>query len=53
VLFLVGMFPTGGVSLVRGAVTRRRPTGSRQDPVFVIGIILFLLGFAVDVTRPF
>jgi hypothetical protein len=52
-LFLVGMFPTGGFSMIRGTITRRKPTGSRQEPVFLIGLILIAVGVVVDVTRPF
>jgi hypothetical protein len=52
-LFLVGMFPTGGYSMIRGTITRRKPTGSRQEPVFLIGIVLIALGVVVDLTRPF
>ena len=47
-LFLVGMFPTGGFSVLRGTMTRRRPTGSRQEPVFLIGLALIALGVVVD-----
>jgi hypothetical protein len=52
-LFLIGMFPTGGFSMIRGTITRRKPTGSRQEPVFVIGLVLIALGVVADVTRPF
>ena len=48
ILFLVGMFPTGGFSIVRGTLTRRRPTGSRQDPVFLLGVVLIGLGILAD-----
>ncbi|MFL5970154.1 MAG: hypothetical protein ACJ74L_11195 [Gaiellaceae bacterium] len=48
-LFLVGLFPTGGFSMIRGTITRRRPVGARQEPVFVIGLVLIALGVAVDV----
>jgi hypothetical protein len=53
ILFLLGMFPTGGFSMVRGTITRRRPTGSRQEPVFLLGVVLIALGILVDVTNPF
>ena len=53
VLFLIGMFPTGGFSMIRGTITRRKPTGSRQEPVFLIGLVLIVIGVIVDVTRPF
>ena len=52
-LFLIGMFPTGGFSVFRGTITRRKPTGSRQDPVFLLGLILVALGVVADVVRPF
>jgi len=52
-LFLIGMFPTGGFSMFSGRITRRRPTGSRQEPVFLLGLILVALGVVADVTRPF
>lgn len=52
-LFLVGMFPTGGFSTFRGRMTRRRPTGSRQEPIFLLGIVLVALGVVADVVRPF
>lgn len=52
-LFLMGMFPTGGFSTFRGRMTRRRPTGSRQEPIFLLGILLVALGVVADVTRPF
>jgi hypothetical protein len=52
-LFLVGTFPTGGFSLIRGTITRRRPTGPNQEPLFLIGLVLIGLGVIVDITRPF
>jgi hypothetical protein len=53
-LFLIGMFPTGGYSIIRGgARTRRRPVGSRQEPIFLLGIVLVGLGVVADVVRPF
>jgi hypothetical protein len=39
--------------MVRGTLTRRRPTGSRQEPIFLLGLVLIALGVVVDVTRPF
>jgi len=50
VLFLVGMFPTGGYSLRRGTMTRRRPLGSRFEPTLLLGLGLIGLGVVVDVT---
>jgi hypothetical protein len=52
-LFLIGMFPSGGFSVVRGTLTRRRPTGARQEPIFLLGLVLIVLGIIVDITRPF
>jgi hypothetical protein len=52
-LFLVGMFPTGGFSMIRGRITRRRPTGSRQEPIFLVGLFLVGVGVVVDLTQPF
>jgi hypothetical protein len=52
-LFLVGMFPTGGFSMIRGTITRRKPTGSRQEAHFLMGVILIAVGVLFDVTRPF
>ena len=53
ILFLIGMFPSGGFSLVRGTMTRRQPMGSRQEPVFLLGLVLIALGVVADVARPF
>jgi hypothetical protein len=50
---VIGLFPTGGYSMIRGTITRRKPTGPRQEPFFLIGIVLIALGVVVDVTRPF
>jgi hypothetical protein len=52
-LFLIGMFPSGGFSMIRGTLTRRRPTGARQEPIFLIGLMLIGLGVLADLTRPF
>jgi len=48
-LFLVGTFPTGGFSLLRGTMTQRRPTGFRGEPIFLFGIVLIVLGVIADV----
>lgn len=53
ILFLLGMFPSGGFSVFSGTLTRRRPTGSRQEPIFLLGIVLIALGVIVDLTNPF
>ena len=47
-LFLIGTFPTGGFSLLRGTMTRRRPTGVRGEPIFLFGIVLIVLGVIAD-----
>jgi hypothetical protein len=52
-LFLLGMFPSGGFSMIRGTVTRRRPTGARQEAHFLMGLILVAVGVFFDLTRPF
>jgi hypothetical protein len=49
-LFLIGTFPTGGFSLLRGTMTQRRPTGFRGEPIFLFGIVLFALGIIFDVS---
>jgi hypothetical protein len=48
-LFLIGVYPTGGFSLVRGTMTRRRPIGARQEPIFLVGVVLVALGVIVDI----
>lgn len=48
ILFLIGAFPTGGFSVITGKKTRRRPTGSRQEPIFLSGLILIALGVLAD-----
>jgi hypothetical protein len=48
-LFLIGTFPTGGFSLLRGTVTQRRPTGVRGEPIFIFGIVLIALGVIADI----
>ena len=52
-LFLIGMFPTGGFSMIRGTITRRKPTGARQEGYFLMGLIVIVVGVLFDVTRPF
>ena len=49
-LFLIGTFPTGGFSLLRGTMTQRQPTGFRGEPVFLFGIVLFALGVIFDIS---
>ena len=54
IIFLVGSFPTGGFSLVRGK-TRRRPTGggAMAAESMLMGVLLLGLGVVLDVTHPF
>jgi hypothetical protein len=54
VIFLVGSFPTGGFSLLRGR-TRRRPTGggAMAAESMLLGALLLGVGVLLDVTRPF
>jgi hypothetical protein len=52
-LFLIGMFPTGGFSMIRGTITRRKPTGARQEAQFLMGLVLIAVGVLFDLTRPF
>jgi hypothetical protein len=53
VMFLIGMFPSGGFSLARGTMTQRRPLGSRLEPILLLGLLLVGLGVVLDLTRPF
>jgi hypothetical protein len=48
-LFLIGTFPTGGFSLLRGTMTQRKPTGFRGEPIFLFGLVLLVLGVIADV----
>jgi hypothetical protein len=48
-VFLIGTFPTGGFSLLRGTKTQRRPTGVRGEPIFIFGIVLIALGVIADI----
>jgi hypothetical protein len=54
IIFLVGSFPTGGFSLVRGR-SRRHPTGGGAfaAPSMLLGLVLIGLGVLLDVTHPF
>ena len=54
VVFLVGSFPTGGFSLLRGR-TRRRPTGggTMAAESMLLGALLLGIGVLLDVTHPF
>jgi hypothetical protein len=50
ILFLIGAFPTGGFSIITGKKSRRRPTGSRQEPLFLSGLVLIGLGVVADLS---
>ena len=54
IVFLVGSFPTGGFSLMRGR-SRRRPIGGGAfaGPSMLMGGLLIGLGVLLDVTHPF
>jgi hypothetical protein len=55
IVFLVGTFPSGGYSVLRGR-TRRRPMGGSGPfarPTMLVGLLLIGVGVAVDVTQPF
>jgi hypothetical protein len=51
ILFIVGMFPSGGFSMIRGTITRRKPTGSGPKPLMLLGVILIGLGVLADFSR--
>ena len=53
-VFLVGSFPTGGFSLIRGK-TRRKPTGggAMAAQSMLLGALLLGLGVLIDLTNPF
>jgi hypothetical protein len=53
-IFLVGSFPTGGFSLMRGK-SRRKPTGggAMAAQSMLLGALLLGLGVLLDVTNPF
>jgi hypothetical protein len=54
VVFLVGSFPTGGFSLLRGR-TRRKPTGggAMAAQSMLLGALLLGVGVLLDLTNPF
>jgi hypothetical protein len=33
---------------VRGTMTRRRPIGAREEPIFLVGVVLVALGVIID-----
>ncbi len=54
IVFLVGSFPSGGFSLLRGR-TRRRPVGAGAfaGPSMLLGAALLGVGILLDVAKPF
>ena len=51
VLFIVGMFPSGGFSMIKGTITRRKPIGARPKPLLLLGLFLIALGVIADFSR--
>jgi hypothetical protein len=51
VVFIVGMFPSGGFSMIRGTITRRKPTGAGPKPLMLLGVLLIGLGVIADFSR--
>jgi hypothetical protein len=51
ILFIVGIFPSGGFSMIRGTITRRKPTGAGPKPLMLLGLILIGLGVVADFAR--
>jgi hypothetical protein len=51
ILFMVGMFPSGGFSMIRGTITRRKPTGAGPKALMLLGLILIGLGVLADFSR--
>jgi hypothetical protein len=51
ILFIVGMFPSGGFSVIRGTITRRKPTGAGPKPLMLLGLLLIGLGVLADFSR--
>ena len=39
--------------MIRGTITRRKPTGARQEAHFLMGIVLIVVGVLFDLARPF
>ena len=51
VLFIVGMFPSGGFSMIKGTITRRKPIGAGPKPMMLLGLLLIGLGVIADFSR--
>jgi hypothetical protein len=51
VLFIIGMFPSGGFSMIKGTITRRKPTGAGPKPLMLLGLLLIGLGVLADFSR--
>jgi len=55
VIFLVGAFPRGGFSVVRGRTTQRHPTGGGPYavPTMILGVALIGVGLLIEWTGLF
>jgi hypothetical protein len=51
VLFIVGMFPSGGFSMIKGTITQRKPIGAGPKPLMMLGLFLIALGVIADFSR--
>jgi hypothetical protein len=51
VLFIVGVFPSGGFSMIKGTITRRKPIGAGPKPLLLLGLFLIALGVLADFSR--
>lgn len=51
VLFIIGMFPSGGFSMIKGTLTRRKPIGAGPKPMMLLGLLLIGLGVIADFSR--
>ena len=51
VLFIVGVFPSGGFSMIKGTITRRKPIGAGPKPLLLLGLFLIALGVIADFSR--
>ena len=51
VVFIIGMFPSGGFSMIKGTITRRKPIGAGPKPLMLLGLLLIGLGVVADFTR--
>ena len=54
-IIIAGGFPSGGLSVFRGKMTTRRPTGAGgyAIPSIVLGLAIIGVGFLLDYYKPF